>query len=55
MSRKDFQLIASVIEDAHDYASHNVVRQLAYEFATALATENPNFDHERFISACLES
>ena len=56
MTRKDLQLIASIIErcDFGDDYPENLSRRyfVAKEFADALLTTNPKFDRERFLKAC---
>ena len=57
MTRKDYLLIAEAIQSArytakvsgHDDKSLNIV---AFEFARLLASDNDNFDRERFLAAC---
>lgn len=68
-SRKDFEAVAAAIRTARadmidnaaagydegydcgvDVATHIITDQLAVYFAT----QNPNFDHDRFVEACLE-
>jgi len=48
MTRKDYELIARVI----DRAKFNNIDQLARDLATELEKENPRFDRARFLSAC---
>jgi len=61
MTRKDYQLIADSIWRAGYVADKNQVRQtarqsmrvlIATDLATSLAQDNPNFDRDRFMSAC---
>src|SRR5215471_6612029 len=53
MSKKDFILIAAVIANTRNIEATS--RALyAESFADALATTNPRFDRERFITACLK-
>ena len=47
MTRKDYILIARVLQDTY-YAAPGVVVQA---MAAALAADNPNFDSDRFIVA----
>jgi len=53
VTRKDFELIAGVVLDAtlSDYDK----RLLAVSFAGRLRSTNPNFNRERFITACTEA
>ena len=54
MTRKDFQLIADVLKGHSDSPMNRcVIEQLVLTFATELAKTNPNFNQQRFISACL--
>ena len=57
MTRKDFQLIADVVNDSVNrvHGLTPVMReQLAEEFANALQYTNDRFDYQRFVSACTE-
>lgn len=53
MSRKDFELIASVIRAL--VISDSDKAHIASAFARALATTNERFDSERFVLAALGS
>ena len=46
MSRKHFIRIATILRE-HD-ANHYVIM----DFCDYFASENPNFDREKFVSAC---
>jgi hypothetical protein len=52
MTRKDYLLIANVLknanEDNYDYALTPLIKW----FADDLATDNPRFNRETFLSAC---
>lgn len=57
MTRKDFELIARVLSDAHnalraDTTRDDVVEYVAKRMAVDLATTNDLFDRERFLRAC---
>ena len=53
MTKKDFQLIASVIKAHQDGGDNDhVVRGLAMSFAIELAKTNPRFNKRRFVEAC---
>lgn len=55
MTRKDYVLIAKVIADiVSDFGQEEPVQPslIAEELADALAGDNPNFDRERFLTAC---
>ena len=54
MTRKDFQLIADVINEFPrlDYGVESVIEELAEELADALAGTNERFDREKFLAAC---
>ena len=59
MTRKDFQLIAETVRglDTFSYQYNGCDMpsarwQAANDFADKLASTNPNFDRERFLSAC---
>ncbi len=54
MTRKDFELIAEVIRNARGSSqeAEAVLDSITYRFVGALASTNPNFDREKFISKC---
>jgi hypothetical protein len=60
MTRKDFQLIADVLRYDMDHAElypDAAIRKAgcadrAKRMARALSTTNPNFDRDRFLTAC---
>ena len=49
MSRKDFNLIASVIAN---FSGESAGQALAIAMANALRKTNPRFDTDRFLKAC---
>lgn len=59
MTRKDYQLIAESIKISMRYEASNLenesgidaVKNVAYDLAKALASDNPRFDKERFLVA----
>ncbi len=51
MSRKDFELIASVVRTSHHLFPQQK-EQLAQDFAFLLRATNPRFNRQRFIEAC---
>lgn len=64
MTKKDFEAIAGAIRDAgaalpdadamgHDNRQTMVMESMAKSIATVLATTNPRFDRERFLTACV--
>ncbi len=61
MTRKDFQLIADALKESKPEAEKKFHNQTAYMtqfmitchcMADALATTNPRFDRDRFLTAC---
>lgn len=54
MTRRDFELIAAVIRDAH-LTVHGQRVTLASDMANALECTNPAFDRARFLRACMPS
>jgi hypothetical protein len=50
MTRKDFQLIAATIAGLEVGAETK--RYVARSFAEALRSTNPNFNADRFVTAC---
>ena len=63
MTRKDFQLIADVVKQLRTFEAHDVemsedvaravrLSSVADALASALATTNPRFDRDRFLTAC---
>jgi len=53
MTRKDFVLIARTIRNSSEIIDETALEALAENFAEELAETNPNFDRDRFLSACL--
>ncbi len=51
MSRKDYVLIAQVINNAKGYLTTDQVEDLTYEFCSALKHDNPNFNRDMFTKA----
>jgi hypothetical protein len=56
MTRKDFELIADVLNNYHtgDEKQKAVVREMALTFGVRLHETNPRFDVQRFVSACVK-
>lgn len=52
MTRKDYNLIASVLLDNRAGMPEHNFYWLVHNFATALQEENPRFDGDRFLEAC---
>ncbi len=64
MTRKDYELIAKAIAklrsvypdgeptNDHDKGFQHGTKQAAQYIASALASENPRFDRDRFLKAC---
>lgn len=59
MTKKDFELVAAAIRESRRLAGsgnldrQNTIDQTVEELATKFSNENPRFDRERFIKACL--
>ena len=54
MTRKDFELIASVIRGHQDGGDEDVVlRGLALSLSVEFKKNNPRFNRARFIQSCL--
>lgn len=57
MTKKDHRLISLVIRDRYDIAIDNeqrlLIRNLAYNMATMLAVDNPRFNRDKFLVACM--
>jgi hypothetical protein len=51
MTRKDYNLIAKIIESAY-YLNENQKMVVARDFADDLGLDNPRFDRDRFLVAC---
>jgi hypothetical protein len=52
MTRKDYQLIASVLKNFTSDGGDVIERDaMAYDLADALAADNPRFDRQRFLIA----
>ena len=54
MTRKDFELIADVLNNYHtgEKAQKDTVAQIALTFAHRLQATNPRFNVQRFVKAC---
>ena len=53
MTKKDYELIATIIRGHQDGGKHDmVVRWLALSMAIEFQKDNPRFNKERFIKAC---
>ena len=54
MTRKDFELIADVLNNYHtgEKAQKDTVEQIALTFAQRLQSTNPRFNVQRFVKAC---
>lgn len=50
MTKKDFELIASVMNEAKE--DDLTIKQTALCFSVVLASKNPRFDKDRFLKAC---
>jgi hypothetical protein len=59
MTRKHFEAIASIIKANLDISDHMVERQaikvVAMDMADYFAGQNPLFDRQRFLKACVGS
>lgn len=58
MTRKDYVILAEVIRKEAitwnpDGVGASAVSSLAYALADKLAQDNPRFDRERFLEACM--
>lgn len=51
MTRKDFVLIAKVISSLDEIVDEYALEAIAEVFADSLASQNPNFDRARFLTA----
>jgi hypothetical protein len=59
MTRKDYQLIAGIINNANytarkfkDTSGEGMLEHIANELSDELAKDNPRFDRARFLTAC---
>lgn len=52
MTRKDFDLIARVLQNSSDLMDEISMAFLIDNFATELTDINPRFDRDRFAQAC---
>ena len=54
MTRKDFELIADILNNYHtgEKAQKDTVAQIALTFAHRLQATNPRFNVQRFVQAC---
>ena len=53
MARRHFELIAATIRDLDGTMTREDCECIAEHFAAALRTTSPNFQHARFLAACL--
>jgi len=57
MTRKDYRLIARALRRLEGRASserdHDLLRELVDELSDELKADNPSFDRDKFIDACL--
>lgn len=58
MTKKDYVLIAEVLkrmaeDKAYCFDNYEDVKKIAGRFCNVLKKENPKFDENRFIQACL--
>ena len=52
MTKKDYELIAQVIENSQGLTRGGIMDTLAERMADALSTTNPRFNREMFLKAC---
>lgn len=57
MTRKDYVLIAAAIAEVASYSRGHAffARSVAENLADSFQADNPSFDRERFLQACLPS
>lgn len=55
MTIKDYKVIAEAIRVSRNAAGEIDSNRLMYNLTGALKTDNPNFDHDRFINATMTS
>lgn len=56
LSRKHYTKIAAVLSEEREWATSpqkdEIMRDVAISLADYFVTDNPNFDRERFLTAC---
>ena len=52
MSKKDFVLIADVINSSRNTENNKLMDEVAVNFANRLKTTNPLFNRDKFLKAC---
>ena len=52
MTRKHFEQTAAIIKAARSQPQHKAVEYIARQLAVDFADDNPNFDRDRFLTAC---
>lgn len=52
VSKKDFKAVAEIIKKNNCWREEYYTEKTAIDFADYFATQNPQFDRERFLQAC---
>ena len=52
MTRKDYIATAEILKDYKDEMSKNLFQFIVYDFADLFEADNPNFNENKFYSAC---
>ncbi len=62
MKKKDFELIAYILKDCHDYTGETnpvkdkhkieIIEEVIRQFTVILSSKYPKFDKEKFLIAC---
>lgn len=52
MQRRHFQLVAKIIKAGNNYPTEEIRRLVALDFASSFAASNPEFNRDKFLTAC---
>ena len=53
MTRKDYVATAEILSNYSMYFDTNLFADIVNDFADMFENDNPRFNHERFVEACL--
>jgi hypothetical protein len=53
MTRKDYVATAEILSNYSMYFDVNMFADIVNDFADMFENDNPRFDHDRFVEACM--